>query len=220
MITGDRAITWLGDRAVRIEVPGELTRTVARRLATALVGASVRAGMDCVVVESREPDPQLMALVADIVGSGDSGPADLIDAPPALVVIHAAYDGDDLAHVADVLGCSVDGLANAHQAQRWRVAMMGFAPGFGYLVPEGPMTLPWSELPRRATPRSRVPAGSIAVAGGMSAVYPAPLPGGWHLIGTTVQRMFDLDRRTPPGTGLDPSLLHTGDEVAFRQVPA
>ena len=160
------------------------------------------------------------ALVADIVGTGDSGPADVIDAPPALVVIHAAYDGDDLAHVADMLGCSVEGLANAHQAQRWRVAMMGFAPGFGYLVPEGPMTLPWSELQRRATPRSRVPAGSIAVAGGMSAVYPAPLPGGWHLIGTTVQRMFDLDRRTPPGTGLDPSLLHTGDEVAFRQVPA
>ncbi len=87
--------------------------------------------------------------------------------------------------------------------------MMGFAAGFGYLVPTGPSLLDWSAVARRDRPRDRVPAGSVALAAGMSAVYPEAMPGGWHLIGQTSVRMFDA---TDAGS---PSLLHPGDLVRF-----
>ena len=109
-----------------------------------------------------------------------------------------AYDGPDLFPTATFFGISDTELVQAHTSQRWRVALMGFAPGFGYLEPIEAPVLPWSSLPRRTTPRAMVPAGSVALAAGMSAIYPTSSPGGWHLIGTSRCTLFDPDNDSRP----------------------
>ena len=123
--------------------------------------------------------------------------------------IHVDYSGADLAEVAGLLSCGVDEVVSAHQEQAWSVAMMGFAAGFGYLVPIGRPLLDWSSVPRRDRPRDRVPPGSVALAAGMSAVYPEAMPGGWQLLGSTAARLFDA------GADASPTLLHPGDVVRF-----
>ena len=126
--------------------------------------------------------------------------------------IDVLYTGEDLRSVAQHLGIEPGGLIAAHCDQVWRVAMLGFAPGFGYLEPVGDLALPWSTLHRRDSPRTRVPRGSVALAAGMSAVYPQDMPGGWHLIGVSTAVLFD-PARTP-----EPSLLGPGDLVRFVEV--
>jgi KipI family sensor histidine kinase inhibitor len=116
------------------------------------------------------------------------------------------YDGEDLAFVAAKAGCGVEQVISLHTSATFRVAFLGFAPGFAYL--QGlPRPL---HLPRRDVPRLRVPAGSVALADRYSAVYPRPSPGGWHLIGTTDLLFFDPDRRPA-------SLLRPGMAVRFRE---
>ncbi|WP_251838485.1 5-oxoprolinase/urea amidolyase family protein [Oceanitalea stevensii] len=130
-------------------------------------------------------------------------------APPAagdVVVIDTVYDGADLAAVAEHTGLSVEGVVAAHSGEEWTAAFGGFAPGFAYLV--GPTTL---TVPRRASPRTAVPAGAVALAGHFSAVYPRSSPGGWQLVGRTDAPMWDLDRQPP-------ALLRPGDRVRFRPV--
>jgi len=124
-----------------------------------------------------------------------------------LVVIDTVYDGDDLAEVAELTGLGVDGVIAAHTGQLWTVAFAGFAPGFAYMVGESQLL----EVPRRSTPRTAVPAGSVALAGNYSAVYPRRSPGGWQLIGRTGARMWDLDRPQP-------ALARPGDRVRYRAV--
>ena len=118
------------------------------------------------------------------------------------VRIPVRYDGEDLPAVAELLGVSVDELAARHRAARWRVAFSGFAPGFGYLVGSDPLF----DVPRRATPRARVPTGSVGLAGSFTGVYPRESPGGWQLIGRTDAVVWDADRDPPallaPGTGV------------------
>ncbi len=122
------------------------------------------------------------------------------------VELPVLYDGPDLAHVAEAWGVAVDEVARIHAGTAFRVAFCGFAPGFGYLT-----GLPdHLHLPRRATPRTRVPAGAVALAGPYTGVYPRPSPGGWQLIG----RMPD------PGPLWDPhrepaALLGPGARVRF-----
>ncbi len=123
-----------------------------------------------------------------------------------VVVIDTVYDGADLAVVAEHTGLSVEGVVAAHSAEEWTAAFGGFAPGFAYLT--GPTTL---TVPRRASPRTAVPAGSVALAGTFSAVYPRASPGGWQLVGRTDAPMWDLDRQPP-------ALLRPGDRVRFRPV--
>jgi KipI family sensor histidine kinase inhibitor len=130
----------------------------------------------------------------------------------AEVEIEVRYDGIDLDESALVLGVSVPELVSAHSRQEWQVDLMGFAPGFGYLVPIGERMVDWPRLPRRDRPRESVPRGSVAIAAGMSAVYPAAMPGGWHLLGTTEAHLFDATMR------LQPSLLVPGSRVRFREV--
>ncbi len=125
----------------------------------------------------------------------------------ALVVIDTLYDGDDLAEVAELTGLGVDGVIAAHTGQLWTVAFAGFAPGFAYMVGENQLL----EVPRRSTPRTAVPAGSVALAGNYSAVYPRRSPGGWQLIGRTGARMWDLERAQP-------ALARPGDRVQYRAV--
>ncbi|MBF6170508.1 5-oxoprolinase subunit B family protein [Nocardia blacklockiae] len=130
-------------------------------------------------------------------------PAEHVDAPePILVPVR--YDGVDLAETAALLRISVPELIERHTGTPWRCAFLGFAPGFGYLESEG-AGLP---VPRRDRSRTAVPAGSVALAGGYSAVYPRSTPGGWRLIGTTRVRMWDLDRA-------EPALLRPGARVRF-----
>lgn len=117
------------------------------------------------------------------------------------------YDGPDLAEVAERTGLTRDRVIALHSAREYRVYLLGFAPGFAYLGTLDPALV----LPRRPVPRLRVPAGSVAIAGAQTAVYPLATPGGWHLLGRTELRLFD-PRREPP------ALLRSGDRVRFEAV--
>ena len=129
--------------------------------------------------------------------SGQRGHGDLVEVP-------VVYDGEDLADAADLLGWDPAELVRRHTSAQWSVAFCGFAPGFGYLVsPDWPV-----EVPRRASPRTKVPPGSVALAGEFSGVYPRESPGGWQLVGRTSLDVFDLSR--------DPAaLLRPGVAVRF-----
>jgi KipI family sensor histidine kinase inhibitor len=121
------------------------------------------------------------------------------------VVIDVVYDGPDLAEVAELTGLSTVQVINAHTATRWRVGFSGFAPGFAYLIDGDPRL----QVPRRSEPRTSVPAGSVALAGEFSAVYPRQSPGGWQIIGHTDAVLWDIDRPNP-------ALLTQGMWVRFR----
>jgi len=132
------------------------------------------------------------------------------EVPADEVVITVHYDGPDLHDVARELGWTTGAVVASHTGTRWRVEFMGFAPGFGYLVPDDPQDrCPPCELPRRTESRPRVGAGSVAVAAGYSAVYPGVSPGGWNLLGHTEARLWDA-AATPP------SPLAAGTIVWFR----
>ncbi|NNV10291.1 allophanate hydrolase subunit 1, partial [Geobacillus sp. MMMUD3] len=109
------------------------------------------------------------------------------------VTIDVRYDGEDLAEVADLLDVSPAEVVARHQRARWQVAFSGFAPGFGYLAGDDPLF----DVPRRSNPRTRVPVGSVGLAGEFTGIYPRSSPGGWQLIGRTDARLWDLDRDPP-----------------------
>ncbi|WP_108922163.1 5-oxoprolinase subunit B family protein [Mycobacterium montefiorense] len=121
------------------------------------------------------------------------------------VVIDVVYDGPDLAEVASHTGLTTAQVINAHTSTMWRVGFSGFAPGFAYLVDGDPRL----RVPRRSEPRTAVPAGSVALAGEFSAIYPRRSPGGWQLIGHTDAVLWDLVRS-------EPALLTQGMWVQFR----
>lgn len=124
-----------------------------------------------------------------------------------VVELPVTYDGEDLDEVGSLLGCDADEVVRRHTGQEWTVAFCGFAPGFGYLTSASGE---W-DVPRRSSPRTRVPAGSVALAGEFSGVYPRESPGGWQLIGRTDVLVFDLSR--------DPAaLLRPGNRVRFVEV--
>lgn len=123
------------------------------------------------------------------------------------VEIPVRYDGPDLADVAKHTGLTPEEVIALHTGAQWTVAFAGFAPGFGYLT-GGDSRL---DVPRRKSPRTRIPAGSVALAGQFSGVYPNDSPGGWQLIGSTTERMWDLDRP-------EPALLVPGVKVIFKAV--
>ncbi|HEY9518287.1 MAG TPA: 5-oxoprolinase subunit PxpB [Gemmatimonadales bacterium] len=129
-------------------------------------------------------------------------------AEPQLHVIPVRYNGPDLTYVASQTGLTLDQIIERHASREYLVYLLGFVPGFGYLGDLDPSLV----LPRRATPRTRVPAGSVAIAGAQTAVYPLATPGGWHLIGSTTTAMFDPAREPA-------ALLKTGDRVRFEPVP-
>jgi KipI family sensor histidine kinase inhibitor len=122
-------------------------------------------------------------------------------------VHYGGEDGPDLEDVARILDLPAQEVVKLHCARPYRVMMIGFAPGFPYIGPL-PAAL---HIPRRATPRSAVPPGSVAIAAGLSGIYPTRLPGGWHLIGRTDLRLFD-PQANPPTT------LVPGDLVQFCPV--
>ncbi|OIH96497.1 allophanate hydrolase subunit 1 [Curtobacterium sp. MCBA15_001] len=113
--------------------------------------------------------------------------------PVSPVAVPVTYDGEDLDAVAALTGMSVEAFVTWHTGQVWTSAFCGFAPGFSYLTG----TEPPLDLPRRASARTVVPSGSVALAGEFSAVYPRASPGGWQLIGRTDVQMWSLDRDPP-----------------------
>jgi KipI family sensor histidine kinase inhibitor len=122
------------------------------------------------------------------------------------LTIGVVYDGADLDEVGRITGLGAAGVVAAHTGAPWRVAFGGFVPGFAYLVGGDPRLA----VPRRDEPRTRVPAGSVALAGEFSGVYPRETPGGWQLIGHTDETLWDIDRPSP-------ALLTAGMAVAFRE---
>jgi KipI family sensor histidine kinase inhibitor len=124
-----------------------------------------------------------------------------------LVEIPVRYDGEDLADVGALLGLDPADVVRRHTGEEWTVAFGGFAPGFGYLTSASGS---W-DVPRRESPRTKVPAGSVALAGEFSGVYPRESPGGWQLIGRTELAVFDLEREPA-------ALLRPGNRVRFVDV--
>jgi KipI family sensor histidine kinase inhibitor len=134
---------------------------------------------------------------------------DRAEPPPDTVRIPVRYDGPDLAEVCDLTRLSRDEVVAAHTASPWTVGFPGFAPGFAYLVGGDPRL----RVPRRTTPRSTVPAGSVGLADEFSGIYPRDSPGGWQLVGTTDAQLWSLDRDPP-------ALLRPGGVVWFTDVAA
>lgn len=124
-----------------------------------------------------------------------------------LLEVPVTYDGEDLEDVAGMLGCDAREVVRRHTAEQWTVGFCGFAPGFGYLMSA---SRSW-DVPRRSSPRTRVPAGAVALAGEFSGIYPRESPGGWQLLGHTDLLPFDLSREPA-------ALLRPGVRVRFVAV--
>ena len=199
----------LGDTAVLAELGTRLdtalnTRAIA--LATALkkrrdVRQAV-AGYATVTVHFDPDQTTHDALGAAIKRLAAKRPP--MEEPGRLHRIPVVYEGPDLEEVAAHLSLTPERVAELHSTPIYRVFLVGFVPGWAYLGP-----LPEElELPRRHVPRTQVPAGSVAIAGRQTGIYPLPTPGGWHLIGRTPIKTF-LPDRDPP------CLFRAGDRVKF-----
>jgi KipI family sensor histidine kinase inhibitor len=193
-----------GERALLIEVADHLEALALyddlRREPPVGVADLVPAAASVLVVFETEEfaTTAFPALPTRTIRRVDRAVGDLVEVP-------ARYDGADLAEAAASLGMSVAEVVRRHQAAEYVVAFVGFAPGFAYLTGLDPALY----LPRRDVPRTRVPTGSIAMAGEFTAVYPQESPGGWHLLGHTTLTMWELDRQPP-------ALLQPGMRVRFR----
>jgi KipI family sensor histidine kinase inhibitor len=136
--------------------------------------------------------------------------ADVAQGDPAPIEIPVCYDGEfapDIDSVAAHAQLDRHEVVARHAGAEYRVAMLGFMPGFPYLLGLDPGL----HAPRRASPRTRVPAGSVAIGGAQTGIYPRELPGGWQLIGRTPLTLFDPAR-------VEPALLRPGQTVRFRAI--
>jgi KipI family sensor histidine kinase inhibitor len=166
--------------------------------------ASVLVPFDPLAIERKA----VAAIVRRIVGRSPVPAAtDVGRAPVEIAVRYGGADGPDLDEVAALHDLRPNDVVELHARAEYRVLFLGFAPGFAYL---GGLPAPLV-TPRRATPRTRVPAGSVGIAGEQTGVYPLAMPGGWQLIGRTETRLWDVTRHSP-------ALLRPGDAVRF--VPA
>ena len=195
-----------GDRALLVEVAGlpevAAVRTALERAPLPGQRDLVPAARTVLVVLDRAPSDLDAATLRRLDPSASASAA-----AGKSLELPVVFDGADLADVAELTGRSVAALVEALTTAELTVAFGGFAPGFGYLsgLPEE------LHVPRRATPRTRVPAGSVALAGPFAGVYPQASPGGWQLVGRTDAVLFDVDRDPP-------ALLVPGTAVRFRDV--
>lgn len=194
----------LGDEALEIVVPGAAH---ARRLARAI--ASIDGVLEAVVgwdrVVAHLVDPSRMNDVRSALERVELAPLEEETIPSREHEIRVIYDGPDLRELADACGLSPDEVARRHAAATYVVEVIGFLPGFAYLGGLDPSIA----RPRRSTPRPRVPAFSVGIAGTRTAIYPLPSPGGWNLIGRVVACVPFDPTRTPP------SIFSVGDRVRF-----
>ena len=202
-ITGIRSA---GTRALLVELASlaDVTALHARLKAQPLPGqVDILAAAGTVL--ARFTGRREAAAAAGIIEALDLEHAEAPDA--RTLTINTVYDGGDLSEVARLTGLSEEAVVKAHAGTRWLGGFGGFAPGFTYLTGGDPAL----NVPRRSSPRTAVPAGSVALAGEYSAVYPRESPGGWQLIGRTDAPMWDLARE-------DPALIRPGDTVIFHPV--
>lgn len=152
--------------------------------------ASVLVPFDPLLVEAAP----LQAMLGGLVALGAEGPPPFVDDDPLEIPVrYGGTDGPDLDEIAAAHGLRPGDVVALHAGASFRVLFLGFAPGFAYLGGLPPALV----TPRRATPRERVPAGSVAIAGEHSGVYPRSMPGGWNLIGRTDVVLFDADADPP-----------------------
>ncbi len=186
-----------GPRAVLVEFDtlSEVMSAAARwrREAWPEVVDVVPAARTVLVVHDGSFDPHVLTVSIPGPNTGPTGVESEQRGPLVEVPVH--YDGPDLLEVASSIGRSVAEVVAVHSAPIYTVAFCGFMPGFSYLVGLDAAL----HLPRRPTPRQRVPAGSVAIAGEYTGIYPRESPGGWHLLGTTELAMW-RDDRVPPAT--------------------
>ncbi|MCX2163103.1 carboxyltransferase domain-containing protein [Corynebacterium auriscanis] len=207
--TTEPVIHRVGTRAILVDLP-DLTTVMAWH--SALVASPLHGQIDCiaaartvlVVLDSPRSAKDAATKLANF------SPASATQATPRDITINVRYDGEDLQEAAEAAGMTVDELIDWHTSTTFVGAFGGFAPGFTYCVPEdgSPQTL---DMPRKATPRTSVPAGAVGLAGEFSAVYPRQSPGGWQLIGTTTDPMWDSAKDNP-------ALIAPGDRVHYRAV--
>lgn len=210
----------LGDSALTISVGDRVdpeTASRVRALAASIRAAALAPVQEVVVgyaalsvwYDALRTDHAAMVAALEPILSGEAAPpaAGMTAAPRREHLIPVTYDGPDLADVAQRIGLTVSDVVARHSGRWYEVYLLGFVPGFAYLGELDPALV----LTRRATPRPRVSAGSVAIAGAQTAVYPLMTPGGWHLIGRTSVVLFD-PAAEPPAT------LAPGDRVRF--VPA
>lgn len=193
--------TWMGDRAI-VRSVGSNAEALAlwRALSQARLGSEVldvipaALSVTIVLQPGAEPGARLLeSLRAPVAPSVVEG---------ARHTIEVTYDGEDIDEVARAHDMTRDDVATMHADATYHVAFVGFQPGFAYLngLPDQLHT------PRRATPRTRIPAGAVAIGGAYTGIYPSASPGGWSLIGHADVALFDAERG---------SLLRPGDRVRF-----
>lgn len=208
------ALLPFGEAAVLLELAGPeeaqaLAGSLGANPAPWLLGVvpglqSVLVEFDPLRTDAAEVERELLARLRWVAATAQP--------PGRLRTIPVAYGGDfgpDLEEVAKLTGGSAQDVVRLHAAGELRVLFDGFAPGFAYLgdLPEQ------LRVPRLATPRTRTPSGSVAIAGAMSGIYPAELPGGWRVIGRTPIELFDPERDPP-------AYLVPGDTVRFEPIAA
>jgi KipI family sensor histidine kinase inhibitor len=206
----------LGDAGVTIVFGTERSEQLLRRIqriAHALLAARIphvedlvpayltlAAFDDPLAVSYAEISQQLLEVCARSAGSD----AKAVSREHRILV---TYDGPDLESVAAATGLSTADVVARHEGRTYSVDLLGFVPGWAYLSTLDPAI----QLPRREEPRTRVAAGSVAIAGAQTGIYPLDTPGGWHIIGHTDAVMFDASREPP-------ALLRAGDTVRFERV--
>ena len=207
---GDSALVLAFEERIDPVVNGRVVR--AAEAVREVAGSGVRDVVGSYAAVTVHFDPlrtnvdALAVRLERIAGEVSAAPADP-EAPSRTVEIPVCYGGalgPDLSTVARFGGCSEAAVVARHAAPAYRVYMLGFLPGFAYLATVDPTIA----APRRDTPRLRVPAGSVGIAGGQTGVYPLQAPGGWQLIGRTPHRVYDPERA-------EPFLLRAGDAVRF-----
>jgi len=195
-----------GDKAWLAEVSAEQVRPLSLYAAhLAGVDEVVPAAATVLVRLAASASPIQIEETAQALADFDA--SSTVVAPldePHSHLIEVIYDGADLAEIAQQSAMSVEAVIDAHMAGQYRVAFCGFSPGFAYLTGLDPRL----HVPRRSSPRTTVPAGSVAIASEYTAIYPRTSPGGWLLLGCTQQTMWDLQRD-------EPALLKPGDTVRF-----
>ncbi len=214
----DARIVAAGDSALVVELAPRIDPAINARLVGMAGRLRERAGtalLDVVVgfctlttyfdplrVDASWLEAELRAIAAADIDEGERG-ASRFDVP----VCYGGELGPDLPEVAILSGCSEGEVIRLHTSIEYRVFVVGFVPGFAYMgVVDDRLA-----LPRRAVPRTRVPAGSVAIAAGQTGIYPLETPGGWHLLGRTPVRPFDPSRT-------EPALFRPGDRVRFHAI--
>ncbi|MEU1980881.1 allophanate hydrolase subunit 1 [Nocardia sp. NPDC019395] len=200
-----------GDRGWLIDVPpghiAPLVLECRHRAWFSLIQDLVPAAASILVTAHSVDDmPRIRTLIDELLSEFDPTTAgDGVDGD--IVTVPVVYDGEDLDYVADVLHLDHERIVRAHTGATHRVAFFGFAPGFAYI--DG--TAEQLSIPRRSSPRPRVDAGAVAIAGTQTVVYPGGTPGGWHIIGHTDEVLWNIEWDHP-------SRLAVGDRIIFQEV--